>query len=58
MPKAGLKRAAMREFKARGAGYLVLFESDYAWTSVVADPAAWGLALVGDLGGARLYRID
>ena len=57
-PKAGLKRAAMQEFKARGVGYLVLFESDYAWASVTADPAAWGLAPAGEAGGARLYRIE
>ncbi|MDP2996454.1 MAG: hypothetical protein Q8N47_03125, partial [Bryobacterales bacterium] len=57
-PNAGLKRAAMREFKARGVGYLVLFEADHAWIPVTAEPAAWGLALAGEAGGARLYRIE
>ena len=56
-PKAGLKWAAMQEFKARGVGYLVLFDADYAWTSVTADPASWGLAIAGEAGGSRLYRI-
>ena len=57
-PKAGLKQAAMQEFKARGVGYLVLSDVDYAWAPVTADPAAWGLAIAGEAGGSRLYRID
>jgi hypothetical protein len=56
--KAGLKREAMREIKLRGVDYVVMFDSDYGWAAVAANPGLWGLSVVGDLGAARLYRID
>jgi hypothetical protein len=56
--KAGLKPAAMAEIKARGAGYIVLFSSDFAWPAVTAEPGAWGLRQIGEVASARLYRIE
>jgi len=57
-PKGELRRAATREMKERGVEYLVLFESDYGFGGVAASPASWGLSVAGNLGGARLYKIE
>jgi hypothetical protein len=56
--KAGLRPAAMAEIKARGVGYIVLFNSDFAYAAVAADTGGWGLRQVGEAAGARLYRIE
>jgi hypothetical protein len=53
-----LKRAATREMKERGVDYIVLFESDYGYGRVAAGPREWGLSIAGELGGARLYKIE
>ncbi len=55
--KAGLRRLAATELKARGIEYLVLFEQDHAARDFGQRAAEWGVTLLGERGGARLYRI-
>ena len=56
--KMGLKRSAMQELKARRIDYIVMFDSDFGWAPVAASPSLWGLTIVGERGGSRLYRIN
>ncbi|MBI4875588.1 MAG: hypothetical protein HY822_13215, partial [Acidobacteria bacterium] len=57
-PMAGLRPAAMAEFKARGVEYLVVFPGDFGYHDLVARADEWGIELVGDRAGARLYRME
>ena len=56
--KAGLRAAAGAELKARGVEYLVLFDGDHAAEDFRARAAEWGVTMLGERGGARLYRIN
>ena len=57
-PSPFMGKAAMRELKQRGIDYLFLRDSDFGAAEVIESPEAWGLTLVGQAGGGRLYRID
>jgi len=57
-PLLGLRRAAAEEFKARGVRYILAWDSDYAATDLRTRTATWGITMLAERGGARLYRID
>ncbi|MGH9662568.1 MAG: hypothetical protein ACRD96_28725, partial [Bryobacteraceae bacterium] len=54
----GLRRTATAELKARGVGYLLLYDHDYAAEDIRTKSGVWGVTLLGQHPGARLYRID
>jgi len=53
-----LRREATREISRRGFHYLLVDESDPGAGDYRLYAAAWGLTLVGESHGSRLYRID
>jgi hypothetical protein len=53
-----LRRAATDEVKRRGYRYLWLDNSDYGADDYFRNAAIWGLTMVGERAGGRLYRID
>jgi Dolichyl-phosphate-mannose-protein mannosyltransferase len=53
-----LRIAATAELKARGIRYIVMHPEDPAADDFFRYPAAWGLSLVAQESGARLYRIQ
>jgi hypothetical protein len=55
--RASLRMAATAELKARGIQYIVIHPGDPGADDFFRYPAAWGLSLVGQESGARLYRI-
>ena len=52
-----LRRAATAEMKYRGIGYLLVFDSDFRADDYRDRAHMWGIELVGQARGARLYRI-
>jgi hypothetical protein len=53
-----LRRAATDEVKRRGYRYLWLDNNDYGADDYFRNSAIWGLTLLGERAGGRLYRID
>jgi 4-amino-4-deoxy-L-arabinose transferase-like glycosyltransferase len=47
-----------RELRWQGIEYLLLVESDFIADDVRKNTRQWGLTLIGERNGARLYRID
>lgn len=56
-PPLGMRRAAVRELRARGFEYVLAADSDFAAASFREEPGLWGISEVGQAGGFRLYRI-
>jgi hypothetical protein len=54
----GLRRAAIEEVKQRGVGYLLMYDFDYGAKEFQEKYALWGVTLLGENNGARLYRLD
>jgi len=54
----GLRRQATAEIKALGADYLLIHDSDYYADDFRNLTSLWGLRLVGERNGARLYFIE
>jgi hypothetical protein len=57
-PPAGLRRAATRELKARGIGYLWVNDSGLTADDMKRYPNYWGITELGEANGARFYRIN
>jgi hypothetical protein len=57
-PRAGLRRAATLELKARGVDWLLINDSDTVARDMRKYPGFWGITLVDQAAGVRLYRID
>ncbi|MBL8219607.1 MAG: discoidin domain-containing protein [Bryobacterales bacterium] len=57
-PIRGLRRAAMEEFRARGIHYIVAMPGDPGADDYMANPRLWGIQVLAERGGARLYRIE
>jgi hypothetical protein len=57
-PMLGLRRAAAEEAKARGIDYLLIYDFDYGAADFMNNARSWGLTLLGEHNGARLYRLD
>jgi hypothetical protein len=53
-----LRRAAIEELKARGVDYLLLYDSDALAEQFRSRRRSWGLTLLEQVRGARLYRLD
>ncbi|MDP8981901.1 MAG: discoidin domain-containing protein [Acidobacteriota bacterium] len=53
-----LRQAATDEIKRRGYHYLLVDSNDIGADDYFRNAAVWGLSLVGQRGGSRLYRID
>jgi hypothetical protein len=51
------RRAATEALKARGAGYMLLFDGEIGADRFRRDPSAWGIEEIGEYKGARLYRV-
>jgi hypothetical protein len=57
-PPSGMRRAATRELKARGIGYLWVNDSDSVAEDMKNYPNSWGITRLAEANGARFYRID
>lgn len=55
---AGLRRQATAEIKAQGIDYLVIFDTDFHADDMRYLSPLWGLRLLGERRGARLYFIE
>jgi hypothetical protein len=59
LPAIGfLGESAMSEIRARNIQYFALKVDDFGADAVLKDSAAWGLTMLDEVGGGRLYRID
>ena len=56
-PLINLRRAAAEELKHHGFGYLLIFDSDYRSEDYRTNADKWGIELIGESPGIRLYRI-
>lgn len=54
----GMRRLAMEEMKKRGIGFLLVQPGDYMESDFVENISLWGLRQVGEVDGARLFRIE
>ncbi|MBI1791466.1 MAG: hypothetical protein HYR60_28390 [Acidobacteria bacterium] len=54
----GLRRGAIEELKARGIGYVLLFDDDFGAQDFRTKGAVWGVTQLAEYYGARLYRLD
>ena len=57
-PLAGLRKAAMAELKRANVNYLLVDETDYGAADFRNRAAEWGLQLIDDKGGVKLYRAE
>lgn len=57
-PPPNLRRLAALEIKYAGVRYLLIHENEFGKDDYMQRRQDWGLALVGEIGGKRLYRID
>jgi len=57
-PPAGLRRMAALEIKYAGVRYLLIHENEFGRDDYLERRQDWGLTLLGEIGGKRLYRID
>ncbi len=55
---AGIRRAATRELKARGIGYLLINDTDYLADDMRKYRKFWGLTELTAIPGIHLYQID
>jgi len=53
-----LRRAAIEEVKARGVDYLLLYDTDALAEEFFKQRRRWGMTLLEQVRGARLYRLD
>ena len=53
-----LRRAAVEEVKARGVDYLLLYDSDVVAEEFWKQRRRWGITLLEQVRGARLYRLE
>ncbi|MBL8175540.1 MAG: glycosyltransferase family 39 protein [Bryobacterales bacterium] len=57
-PIRALRRAAMEELRARGIHYILAMPEDPGAEDYLANPRLWGVQVLAERGGARLYRIE
>lgn len=57
-PPIGLRRAAIEELKRRGVHYLLVWENDFGAEDFRKMGAVWGVTLLGERSGARLYGFE
>jgi hypothetical protein len=56
-PMFNMRRAATDELKFRGIDYVLIWDSDFGAEDFRRKADAWGISVVGEGPGARLYRI-
>jgi hypothetical protein len=54
----GFRRAAITEVKERGINYMLIYDVDYGAADFQNKAPLWGLTLLADHRGAKLYRLD
>lgn len=57
-PPIGLRRAAVEELKRRGVHYLLVWDDDFGAEDFRKNAVVWGVTLLGERNGARLYRLE
>jgi hypothetical protein len=55
---SGVRRAATREMKARGLGYLLVNDTDFFADDMRKYPMYWGITELTSVPGIHLYQID
>jgi hypothetical protein len=57
-PSPDLRRAATREVKGRGIGFLLIDDTDSPAVDMKRNTSLWGLTLLAEANGTSFYRID
>jgi hypothetical protein len=57
-PLGGLRRAAIEELKRANVDYLLVDDQDYGAADFRNRTAEWGLQLIDDKGGVKLYKAE
>ena len=57
-PVGDLRSLATQTVKARGIDYLLIDDSNWTAADMSKDPARWGMELIAERAGNRLYRIQ
>jgi hypothetical protein len=57
-PLAGLRKAAVEEFKRAGVDYILVDDSDFRASDFRNRTTEWGLRMIDEKGGVRLYRAE
>jgi len=57
-PPLGLRRAAVHELKRRGVSHLLVWDEDFGAEDFRKNAVVWGVTMLGERNGARLYRLD
>jgi hypothetical protein len=55
---AGLRKAAVEEFKRAGVDYILVDDTDFGAGDFRNRTAEWGLQMIDEKGGVRLYRAE
>jgi hypothetical protein len=55
---SGVRRAATREMKVRGVGYLLVNDTDFLADDMRKYPVYWGITELTSVPGIHLYQID
>jgi hypothetical protein len=58
IPMRGLRREAVLDMKREGITHLSVQKNEYFAADMAADPARWGITLLGETESTRLYRLD
>jgi hypothetical protein len=58
VPMRGLRREAVLDMKREGITHLSVQKNEYFAPDIAADPARWGVTLMGETESTRLYRLD
>jgi hypothetical protein len=53
----GLRRAAARELKRRGVGYILVFDDEFGADDFRNNRDLWGITQIGESKGGRLYQL-
>ena len=57
-PPLGMRREATEIVKDRGIGYVLVQDSDFWARDMAQGPRSWGVVLLGERYGFRLYKIE
>ena len=57
-PLAGLRKAAVEEFKRAGVDYILVDDTDFGAGDFRNRTSEWGLRMIDEKGGVRLYRAE
>jgi hypothetical protein len=57
-PPLGMRREAAQEIRQRGVNWLLIADGDFFADDYLKNQKMWGVRLLGNQGGSKLYRID